>query len=607
MNEEAEKVERTKMRYPKGRMVVVRDSTIATCNNNNPGAVLLSVLLFWYDNPHTCDSYDDKEQTFTICRTQAEIEAQACHQIDVKTIHRTAVPLLQLFGYLTVSEKMNGNLYILHMDRIFAAYAAYEKSAEALKNFLKSSLQLDICPIEIPESQIDKILINKTNVQLQLDKILIANRQMSNCKRGRKPKSERGLEAISEETENLRESYENNSNERESEHEQSNTSPIASALSLDAAPSFDNETHSQLSITDSTTPLEGDTDHALPVPAVQPPSLLDHNEPTAPTGAGQMALLGPAGLSDGVPVVAVVAFAASGPATGGSAEPDTTAGDEQFPHVGDMISDGAPQDHAPAAVSLTPLPPPVASITERRSVVVVGPLSAVPSTDEGATVAVEVSHPQDRDTSHTSGAVEDGPGLTLTPTREAAGSTSPQMRVLIVKQQFTSVDEWKAAQSTFTLTLRGVWKGSNAADKKRYGTFNAYRKQHLDRWLEVNPDPSIARFTPEGRVLFDEWCSLFKVSVDAGKANIEAANWLAGRLTTWAGLLGMTRPEVMRDFKGWCYTNDKNGYYKRGVKLFDLKRDFEGWQSYQQSLLDKRERDRPARTLTKEELRRMPV
>src|SRR5438876_10690963 len=97
----SEKSER-KIRYPKGRMVVVRDSTVAVSLNNNPGAVLLSTLLFWHDTPWKFDTYDEKEQTFTMCRTQAAIEEQACHQIDVKTIHDTAVPLLQLLGYLTV-------------------------------------------------------------------------------------------------------------------------------------------------------------------------------------------------------------------------------------------------------------------------------------------------------------------------------------------------------------------------------------------------------------------------------------------------------------------------------------------------------------------------
>src|SRR5712672_2745684 len=91
---------RPKMRYPKGRIVLVRDSTVAICLNNNPGAVLLSTLLFWYDNPHKFDTYQGDD--FTLCRTQAAISEQACRQIDVKTIHDTAVPLLQLLGYLSV-------------------------------------------------------------------------------------------------------------------------------------------------------------------------------------------------------------------------------------------------------------------------------------------------------------------------------------------------------------------------------------------------------------------------------------------------------------------------------------------------------------------------
>src|SRR6266704_244077 len=242
---ESGKVERTKMRYPKGRMVVVRDSTVPISLNNNPGAVLLSTLLFWYDNPWKLDTYDEKEQTFTMCRTQAAIEEQACHQIDVKTIHDTAVPLLQLLGYLTVKEKMNGNIYILHMDRIFAAYAAYEQGTEKLKSYLKASLQLESALIKMNDAELESALINKRGLYLQLERVLIVTRADSNCKRGRKPKPQETSEAISEDTENIRE-YRENNNREESTGEQSDTATSAPSLPLDAlTPSLPSDTHSQ--------------------------------------------------------------------------------------------------------------------------------------------------------------------------------------------------------------------------------------------------------------------------------------------------------------------------------------------------------------------------
>src|SRR6266704_95857 len=263
---ESGKVERTKMRYPKGRMVVVRDSTVPISLNNNPGAVLLSTLLFWYDNPWKLDTYDEKEQTFTMCRTQAAIEEQACHQIDVKTIHDTAVPLLQLLGYLTVKEKMNGNIYILHMDRIFAAYAAYEQGPEKLKSYLKASLQLESALIKMNDAELESALINRRGLYLQLERVLIVTRADSNCKRGRKPSPQDTSEAISEDTENIRESNEN-SNGEESEGEQTNIAASAPSLPLDALtpPQSENDTHSQQGDTHGLLLPSGDTDLHSPL------------------------------------------------------------------------------------------------------------------------------------------------------------------------------------------------------------------------------------------------------------------------------------------------------------------------------------------------------
>jgi hypothetical protein len=219
-----------KITYPKGRMVVVRDCTVAICMNNNPGATLLSTFLFWYEHPHQFDTYQGDD--FTVCRTQARIEEQACNQIDAKTIHDTAVPLLTLLGYLTVKEKMNGNLYTLHMDRITAAYTAYEQGEKALKTFLKSSLQLEAAPIRIPEDELEFVLINKRQLYLQLEKVLIAIGADSHCKRGRKPKPKAEQEAISENDRPL-EREENNNRELSSPSSEQDTDAfLVPSLSL---------------------------------------------------------------------------------------------------------------------------------------------------------------------------------------------------------------------------------------------------------------------------------------------------------------------------------------------------------------------------------------
>src|SRR5207302_6994058 len=131
-------------------------------------------LLFWYEHPHKFDTYEGDD--FILCRTQEEIVAQSCNQIDVKTIHDAAVPLLQLFGYLSIKEKMNGNIYTLHLDRILAAYAAYEGGEKKLRKFLKEALaqkQLEFSPIVMNDEQLEKSLINKRYFQLELEKVLI--------------------------------------------------------------------------------------------------------------------------------------------------------------------------------------------------------------------------------------------------------------------------------------------------------------------------------------------------------------------------------------------------------------------------------------------------
>jgi hypothetical protein len=180
----------TKIQYPKRarRMLQVRDCTVAICANNNPGSVLLSTFLFWYDHPRNGDVYDG--DFFTICRTQAEIEEQACNQISVKTIHDAAVPVLCLLGYLDVQEKMNGNIYKINIKRIIAAFAAYDQGNKQLKEFIKSASQLENSLIEITPNELENSLINKRNLQLQLEKVLIRIRESSNCKRGRKPRKQ---------------------------------------------------------------------------------------------------------------------------------------------------------------------------------------------------------------------------------------------------------------------------------------------------------------------------------------------------------------------------------------------------------------------------------
>jgi len=88
--------------------------------------------------------------------------------------------------------------------------------------------------------------------------------------------------------------------------------------------------------------------------------------------------------------------------------------------------------------------------------------------------------------------------------------------------------------------------------------------------------------TAEGMAVYRDWCSLFKVTVPLNKAIAKAANELVEPLAVWAVVKGCSHKEVLKSIKNWLYENDKNGYYSRGVKLYDIAREFEGWQSKQE-------------------------
>jgi hypothetical protein len=346
---------------------------------------------------------------------------------------------------------------------------------------------------------------------------------------------------------------------------------LQNLVTVDAVLSLsENETQSQSSpIANSNTPLEGDK-HAL----VATGTLLDANPARSALDRGWQAV---GEVSDGKEQEIT--------RTCGTCGRQQTQADCPW----------CMTTRLPAIPKQTPSLPP--AVEPGRSG---GPTPVAPAPLPGGT-----SHGQDRDAiPPRSVAVEAGPGADgpapippvppeVTPPRTMRATVvSPPPQVLVVSQQFTSVEDWKQAQETFVEQLRSIWKTAGADFKRQVGNWNAYRKQYLDRWLKANPEPLEVQFTPDGKTLFDEWCSLFKVKVDPIKANIEAANWLAEPCATWATLLSMPRTEVLRDEKDWLYANDKKGYYKRGVKLFDLKREFEGWQSHQQFLLDKAEREK---------------
>jgi hypothetical protein len=93
------------------------------------------------------------------------------------------------------------------------------------------------------------------------------------------------------------------------------------------------------------------------------------------------------------------------------------------------------------------------------------------------------------------------------------------------------------------------------------------------------PAPEAIALSPTARVIFDAWCALFKVEVDLTAANARAAEKLVKPVTVWCSALRVPVGGLLRDILDWLYATDTKGYYRRGVKLFDVAREFEGWQS----------------------------
>ncbi len=79
--------------------------------------------------------------------------------------------------------------------------------------------------------------------------------------------------------------------------------------------------------------------------------------------------------------------------------------------------------------------------------------------------------------------------------------------------------------------------------------------------------------------MYDAWASLFKAPPPAGEQTIKCANDLYARLVPWCQDLRISCAVLLKDIKGFLFATATNGFYKRGVTLCDIHRDFEKWQS----------------------------
>lgn len=111
-------------------------------------------------------------------------------------------------------------------------------------------------------------------------------------------------------------------------------------------------------------------------------------------------------------------------------------------------------------------------------------------------------------------------------------------------------------------------------------------KPSKGRNAKVKTEPVLA-FTPEGRKVYDAWCSLFKSPPRTAEKTVDCANDLYARLVPWCKELRWTCAQLLDDMRKWEYATDPDYYRKRGVTLCDLGRDFERWQSMKTEELER--------------------
>lgn len=176
------------MKYPEERILIIRPCLKAICMGIKPAAKLLSLLLYYARNCR------EDEATFTLTCTQSDLLRDLIGEMDVKTLHNVAIPVLRLLGYVDVNGSSYRYEYIV--DVALAQHAIdHSGDSKQLEKILIASIrqQLGKFPeqLEILPNELGKILI-------ELEKFLIPFRKIPNSSRGRKPCSQVRLEPLSE-------------------------------------------------------------------------------------------------------------------------------------------------------------------------------------------------------------------------------------------------------------------------------------------------------------------------------------------------------------------------------------------------------------------------
>lgn len=115
----------------------------------------------------------------------------------------------------------------------------------------------------------------------------------------------------------------------------------------------------------------------------------------------------------------------------------------------------------------------------------------------------------------------------------------------------------------------------------------------------------VVEFTEQGRKVFDAWCANFRSTPRAAEKTIDCANALYPRLVPWCRDLKMPCKDLLKEIKDFLFATDTNGFYKRGVTLCDVERDFEKWQSAKEHELEqaKKPKQQPRKDNPLDEMR----
>jgi hypothetical protein len=285
------------VKYPDDKFLAVRPCLVAICFGNRPAAKLLGTLLYRYnlrlenkedaENQNAVKSangeHPDQDTTYRIFRRQAQLVDDMCGEMTEKTLHDVAVPMLQLLSFLDLEEHMQSNCYTVDIDLVQQALDIYGQHGEGqLETFLIKHMQLE--KFLITSDELEMFLIDKKHFLSGLEKVLIWNRNVSYCKRGRKGSPDVPSRRVLRRAQNLKEITKKNKKKESVAANADNTSPAHSFSEDD----LDDETEPRIKRVETPTePQKVIKPRHLTIPPTEKSPWLSHYKQTDPPSPAQ--------------------------------------------------------------------------------------------------------------------------------------------------------------------------------------------------------------------------------------------------------------------------------------------------------------------------------